>query len=407
MSSIKNPTVSWYSKAAFTGIFGKRLRVIRSLQEAIGEVMMARFISGYTDNKWLQENEEDVVSRIINAYIYFVGLPCILSVYGEKIMKDKLLDAYFSQFKLYQEYKAAKQKGELKQPSLSTWLEFFGLLFRTLGIEYGLSLIFECVGSPGVAMQLIYGDLPEDLLGEESNPIKLADWLNQHYQNREWPLELCNVPEWLWLPVNPFIHLDMAVISAYVHLLFTYRSIRLPPEPEEEVPPWIKGQLVKILADSQEIAIKELDADGWLTAEIPKQPGVKKAVLDSFGLKIEVPLITEWPFKVYNASRQHWITWETPEYIQVKYEPGWTYIMSIEDQDGDPDCDWSYDNVIIKILEKETTLYVEIYGTQGADRNQVYYKNRLLCECPPEGYDPENPQFKGEIDKETGEPISS
>jgi len=325
-----NPSVREYERKAFTTVFGQRIRLVRCFQEAMSQVMMGRFISHYGRTSWVKMTYEERTKYIINAYIYFVSLPCLLSFFGEEILSNRYLDEYFSQFRGYNRYKIAVQSGGLPSPTITTWFDFVSALGYKLGFEYLLAKIGDIIGLPILMQQFIYEQMPKSFWADVVNPFYVVDWVNQNMNRDDFDLALTVVPSWLWYPLHPFVHLDWTVIKSYIQLLQAYKSLRIETEERAFVPPFIRGMKVKVKVDGVDLTELRIDDEGIVRFCVPKRIIDEKITVDATGLKFDIPLFITFRFDLPPYERCYETFWRAWNYPIVEigvwlYAQNWNY----------------------------------------------------------------------------------
>jgi len=294
-----NPTVRYYEKNAFQTIFGKRIRMIRFFQEAMSVIMMGRFISHYGRISWVKLSFEERVSHVINAYIYFLQLPCLISFFGKEIRENPFLDQYFSRFIGYVKWRSLYDAGNLPTPTITTMFDFFSALGYKMGFEYILGKIGDLIGYPILFQQFLYDQFPEEAWVEGANPFFVVDWVNQNLNRDDFDIALTVIPSYLWYPINPFIHLDWAVLKSYIVLWVAYRKIREQEEAVEFVPPYIKGMKLSLIVDGKKIQDLVLNDEGYASICIPKKDVEKGVRFSLMGLDLDIPFYVPitWDYK--------------------------------------------------------------------------------------------------------------
>jgi len=369
----------------------------------MSEIMMGRFISHEGRTRWVKMDLEERVRYVINAYIYFLSLPCILNFFGKEIAGTSFLHDYFLQFKGYVKWYDAYKSGQLPQPTIESWFDFFRELGYTMGFQYVLAKIGDLVGLPILAQQFIYQQFPKQFWADYVNPFYVVDWFNQQMKRDDFDLGLTTIPSFFWYPIHPFIHLDWAVIKSYIALYKTYRDIRWEEEQPEYTPPYVRNQLVKIELDGKVWDYTTIDSEGVLKYKIPKDKVKNVITLDSFGLKLDIPILPTYPLKVYVQNTDTWINANETEWVKSEPAEGWDYKLCWEDMKNQPECDYDYNDVItyIKILGKTLELKVTCYHSHYVDR--VYFGDTFIVEKPYQDTYGEKTYWHGLIDMASGE----
>jgi len=288
MSGI-NPTVRSFERKAFTTVFGQRIRLIRCFQEAMSVIMMGRFISHYGRTEWIKMNLEERTKYVINAYIYFLTIPCILSFFGYEIVNNPKLDKYFQQFRGYRKWKELYIQDNLPPITINTVFDFARELGYAIGFKIVLAKIGDIVGMPILFQQFIYEQFPKETWADYVNPFYVVDWINQNLNRDDFDMALTRVPSWLWYPIHPFIWLDWVVVKSYIQLYSAYEEIRKEHEMREYVQPFIPQMPIKLKIQGKEYYKTTLDTEGRATFIIPCEvydQYLKEISIDALGLEV-------------------------------------------------------------------------------------------------------------------------
>jgi len=404
-----NPTVRGYERRAFTTLFGRRIRLIRCFQEAMSEIMMGRFIAHEGRTEWVKMRLEENVRHVINAYIYFLSLPCILSFFGKEIRESRTLDDYFMQFKVYPRWREAYDSGTLPQPTILDWFTFFRELGYTIGYTYFLYKIGELIKYPILAQQYIYEMFPESVWKDYVNPFFVVNWVNQNLNRDDFDLGLTQIPSYLWYPIHPFVHLDWTVIKSYIQLYYAYAESRLKDEYDLLIPPYIKHMPVKIDTDIKHIGYSHIGEDGEITVKIPKKDVFEKIALDTFGLRLEIPIgiavydtekeeVVKRTLRIYVQNTSTWIAMNETEWVKTEpTEDGFIKYM-FEDQKNQPSPDFDYDDAIIYVKVYQRWIELKISHCLHDYTNEVWLDNLKVYTLKPKDTPEEKLEYHAIID---------
>lgn len=279
---------------AFTTAWLYRIMLIRFIQERLAEFGMGRFVSHYGRTRSIDDALDIFLHMAINSHIRLISVPALLSTHGDEIKNTPWLDEYFNQWKSYRAWKGEREKvGVERKPP-----ENMGKFVCDLCLKYD---------KPELCMPFIYGDitlsevmllLTEAIFAQteemEEDPAEIVEWINQNVLTEEFDPAWGNFPKHLWYTLHPTLDIDWTVIKSYILLRGAYRAISQEDEETGFVPPYFVRQQVKTLIDEELYEKAPMDREGLLTLTLPSEAlqGKEKIVLDTYGLKLEIPMLS-------------------------------------------------------------------------------------------------------------------
>lgn len=218
----KIPIIGFNIKKLAKTPVGLRMVILRKLQERMGELAMSRFVVHGTDNLNLQKSTLDGFELTINALTLFVMLPPLLSVFGNHIRHDKMLDSWFNKYPIYREWKDL-QDGKIQITTVNTIdAPIVVDILKWLGIEKPVNSVFNIAKNIGVLVTEIANQINEAIDALQAEPNVIVDYLNFRHNKIRFPLELTQIDKNLWIIAIPTLFLEFAVLTSGIYLWWAY-----------------------------------------------------------------------------------------------------------------------------------------------------------------------------------------
>lgn len=248
-----------------------RWSLVRLFQRLYGEASMGNFIS-YTNRIWeAMPVTTDWCEKIIDAYIHYVTLPRILSKSGKEIVQNPILDAYFSKWGAYREYKRRWMDGSLEKAGKKDKRGFFEKLAHLLRVDVIIDHLDDVINYVGLGAELLAGyilAMGEELyLGKMGIPHFIHQQLERGaFYVLDYLTHAITVDAW-----DPFYDFDWAVISSQIALLETYKKTAEAQE-RIRIPAFIAGQRVWVGPTPRKAAwVARVDEEGKAWIFIPRE----------------------------------------------------------------------------------------------------------------------------------------
>jgi len=277
-----------------TTAYRYRQYIIRIFQQLASELAIALFISVYHRNLRYRFWLIGWLEKLVDAYIYFIGIPCLIGSYGREICNTTFLHSYFWKFSTYQQFVEWTNRRGWEYTIDKVTISIINTIIAGGPFHYLREKIGEYMENPmklindiGYQLGLKTEDKPDD-------PFYAIDFINQNFKAVKINPESWYAPKTVYLFIHPTLDLDWAVIKSFIALLDTYKKLHLAEELQVTIPPFIRTQRVRIYENEKLISLARLDEMGRIKhkTSTPAPATVKTVTFDTYGLRKDVVLTT-------------------------------------------------------------------------------------------------------------------
>jgi len=399
--------IAWLGKSAIRRMLKFREDIIFHIQDWISDCQFAAFIAEEADAFDKIHEFMTFMDKLIKAYIFMIPLPVLVSYASDEMVKDPVLNAYFSQFPSVREH---IKLIDAHAPYAFTGydeqlLDNLARLFP--GGEKTVEKMKEEHANILDFFKLLWKELENYFIDIGEDPQSFTNHVLQDMGQSTYPAEFWHIPKELVWFLNPFIAIDWVMIKTAIQCYYSFEKYALNGELAKYPQPFIPGQWIWLQQNSNILAKTELDAEGHFTLEGSFEGEFWKDIaINSHGLLFldEIAKLCSL-FDLYCNESGQWINgcetkwtsfniFTTPEFEHY-------FILWFEDMKGDPNPDMDYDDVFIRIKDADTGYYeVEIGSYHALRHNDIYFRKTFLCHCPTASNE-EKIAWKGKINKKT------
>ncbi|MBA7580202.1 hypothetical protein ES708_22093 [subsurface metagenome] len=277
---------------ALRQVFHLRLQIVGKLQDLIGSIAFAGFIDRAAQDYGLIVKHMRIMRMLIDAYIFIIPLPLLVSKYHEAIEKDPTLYAYFSHFPSVREHLGLIDSGATyahTQIEKSLFEDLARLSFDPEAIIEKEDTFFTSLTN--------WVDAWWDMLTGEWNkqgkdPYRFCEAVVQKMNEATYPGYLYHIPEWIPMLLCPTICFDWATICACIQSYDAYMKVAYEAEWLELPRAYIPRMRVSLLAQSSETKVSTIYPDGGfkLKTEEPL-PDLTDLEVGIHGLRLPIPTL--------------------------------------------------------------------------------------------------------------------
>jgi len=411
--------IAWLGKTAIRRMLKFREDIIFHIQDWISDCQFAAFISVEADAFEKIHEYMSFMDKLIKAYIFMIPLPLLVSYASDEMVKDPVLNAYFSQFPSVREHIKLIEAGApyaftgYHEELLDNYANMFpggDKVVKKMKEEHANILDF---------FKLLWDALENYFIDIGEDPQSFTNHVLQDMGQSTYPAEFWHIPKELVWFLNPFIAIDWIMIKTAIQCYYSFEKYALNGELAKYPKPFIPGQWIWIENQGHVISKSELDSEGHFTikGDITTDK-LTDICINTHGLAylreiMEIARRSKW----FEYETNKWIEMDDTLTSQVSISTtldfnSVTFIAS-QDEYQDTDDFFESPDVLLVIYEEDDRFKVNVYSVTGDYSNYYYYNDEPICyldkekPCHPwrEDVEDHSPRCTFWIDKHTYERI--
>jgi len=229
----------------------------------------------------------ELLEKLIDAYIYFIGVPCLVGPYGKEIRTMKILDDYFSKFVTYRLWCEYVDRRGYEYEIDKVSIDIINTLIAGGPFHYLREKIGTYIENPMTLLNDIGFEIEKETEDKKDDPFYTVDYITQKFKPIEIDPATFHAPKMVYMQIHPTLDLDWTVIKCLIVMLDTYKKLHTAEELDITIPPFIRSQRVRIYENNILKIQTRLDEHGRVSyeTETPKYGTTKEILFDTYGLQ--------------------------------------------------------------------------------------------------------------------------
>lgn len=277
---------------ALRQVFRIRLQIVGKLQDLIGSIAFAGFIDRAAEDYGLIIRHMRIMRMLINAYLFIIPLPLIVSRYHEDILADTTLYSFFWEMPAVREHLGMIYRAENyghTQIEKSLFEDLARLSFDPEAIIEKEDTFFATLKN--------WVDAWWDMLTGEwekqgDDVYRFCEAVVQKMNEATYPAFLYHMPDWIPMLLCPTICFDWATICSCIQSYDAYMKVAPEAEWLELPRAYIPRMRVSLLAQDGETKRSTIYPDGGFKLET-EEPLTDLTDLEVgiHGLRLPIPCL--------------------------------------------------------------------------------------------------------------------
>ncbi len=277
---------------ALRQVFRLRLQIVGKLQDLIGSIAFAGFIDRAANRYDLIIKHMRIMRMLINAYIFIIPLPLIVSRYHEQIKSDPTLYSFFWEMPAVREH-----LGMIDRADTYAHTQIEKSLFEDLArLSFDPEAIIEKEDTFFATLKN-WVDAWWDMLTGEWNKqggdtFRFCEAVVQKMNEATYPAFLFHMPEWIPMLLCPTICFDWATICSCIQSYDAYMKVAPEAEWLEMPRAYIPRMRINLLSQSGEPIVSTIKTEGSFELETEQPlPDLTDLTVGIHGLRLPIPTL--------------------------------------------------------------------------------------------------------------------
>lgn len=377
------PIIIAFLMKAITTVYGIRLKLVRTFQDYLSQISMGRFIAHYGNVEPVKAGFEEYTKLGINAYIFIITMPALLSVYGDEIRNTPFLHSYFSTYTSYNKWLNVKEAIGTKTIPVENEVAFQKEIIKLFGLDALANYFDETIGKIWKLTELIIKTIWQAVETMADSPEKVVAFINSNYDTTDFDPWLGCVPPMIWRLVHPTLDLDWTVIKTQISLVQTYAYLRSVEQEQGKILSMMQGQMMELYKGEELLSKQPIDTEGIATFEIPLSKADPILTAKTQGIQSEINPWRSLPIKFHIIESDEtiiltdlaWITFDSGGMYQVK--------ISTSDTKGSSNPNPSNQNIHLYLKRRECHLDFFFSHTKHDYTVELLYEDIVLVKANP------------------------